>query len=187
MTQNPKNQRVGSAYWPGQNLLEFLLPECIMLRMRDTDSRKLSLPALRERRRLAVKMRLKGAKLDDISETLGMGKGAIISATKRCKEGGWAAVDLKKRGRRTGTGRRLTAEQETEIQRIIRDKTPDQLKMPFALWTRGAIVDLIKAKFDSCQGTPRLPQLCDTQFAAPVPGVSWCWRGGSQLVYPRLS
>ena len=97
---------------------------------------------------MAVRMRLKGAKLKEITETLGLTRSTIISAVKRYNEGGWPAVDLKKRGRKTGTGRRLTPEQESEIQQIIQDKTPDQLKMPFALWTRGAVVDLIKAKYD---------------------------------------
>jgi len=34
---------------------------------------------------------------------------------------------------------RLTAEQETAIQKHLVDKTPDQMKLPFALRTRGAV------------------------------------------------
>jgi hypothetical protein len=38
----------------------------------------------------------------------------------------------------------LTPEQEKEIQKKITEKTPDQLKMNFALWTRRAVCELIK-------------------------------------------
>ncbi len=37
----------------------------------------------------------------------------------------------------------LTADQEKSIRIKITDKTPDQLKLPFALWTRKAVMDLI--------------------------------------------
>jgi hypothetical protein len=35
-------------------------------------------------------------------------------------------------------------EQETELQKAIYDKCPDQMKLPFALWTRKAVQQLIK-------------------------------------------
>ncbi len=35
---------------------------------------------------------------------------------------------------------------EKAIQRIIVDKISDQLKMPFALWTRSAVRELIEAR-----------------------------------------
>jgi transposase len=38
----------------------------------------------------------------------------------------------------------LTSEQEKEVQKLIQDKVPDQLKLPFALWTRIAVQQLIK-------------------------------------------
>jgi len=38
-------------------------------------------------------------------------------------------------------------DQEREIQRLIVDKTPDQLKFPFALWTRKAVQELIRRKY----------------------------------------
>ena len=37
--------------------------------------------------------------------------------------------------------------QEREIQRLIADKMPDQLKLPFALWTRAAVGELIEQKY----------------------------------------
>jgi transposase len=48
-----------------------------------------------------------------------------------------------KRGRKCGEQRTLHAGQEKEIRELIRDKTPEQLKLPFALWTRKTVRDLI--------------------------------------------
>jgi transposase len=46
-----------------------------------------------------------------------------------------------------GDGRRLEAEQEAAVRKLITDKTPDQLKMPYALWTRAAVGQLIEQRF----------------------------------------
>jgi transposase len=60
---------------------------------------------------------------------------------------GSRTVGFKKRGRRLGEQRTLAIEQEILIMELIRDKTPDQMKLPFALWTRKAIRDLISRLF----------------------------------------
>ena len=41
----------------------------------------------------------------------------------------------------------LTVAQEKEIQRMIIDKTPDQFKLPFVLWDRKAVKELIYRQF----------------------------------------
>ena len=41
----------------------------------------------------------------------------------------------------------LTAEEAGQVQGWIRDRTPDQLKLPFALWTSRAVRDLIDLRF----------------------------------------
>jgi transposase len=58
-------------------------------------------------------------------------------------EGGEAALDGKKRGRRPGEQKALKPAQESRIRRLIVDKCPDQLKLAFALWTREAVGTLI--------------------------------------------
>jgi hypothetical protein len=57
--------------------------------------------------------------------------------------GGWAAVNVKARGRSQGSGRLLAAGQEDKIQRLIQDRAPDQLKLSYALWARPAASELI--------------------------------------------
>ncbi len=68
----------------------------------------------------------------------------VMAAHRAYLAGGWAAVNVKPRGRKQGEGRQLTPEQEAEIRRLICDKTPDQLKMAFALWNRQAVSQLIE-------------------------------------------
>src|SRR5690606_6778404 len=50
-------------------------------------------------------------------------------------------------GRTLGNGRQLTQAQEDRIRRDIGDKTPDQRKLPFALWNARAVQALIKQYF----------------------------------------
>lgn len=57
-------------------------------------------------------------------------------------------LKVKKRGRRHGQKRRLDREQERSIQHMLVDKTPDQLKLPFALWTRKAVQEEIVQYYD---------------------------------------
>jgi len=44
----------------------------------------------------------------------------------------------------------MTAHQEEEIQKVIVDKSPDQLKLSFALWNREAVRDLIEKRIKLC-------------------------------------
>jgi transposase len=115
--------------------------------MEKIDSRTLPVDALNERRRRAVKMRLDGTSLKDTARQCEMSRTTVIAAVKAYQAGGWKAVDVDRGGRPTGSGRRLSAEQEREVQRLIRDRTPDQLKMVYALWTRQAVAELIRDRY----------------------------------------
>lgn len=115
--------------------------------MERTSGKRLSTEVLNERRRQAVKLRLGGMRLAAVSEAVGLTPGTIISAMKAYQAGGWEAVAIKPRGRSVGDGRTLTAEQEKTIRKMICDRTPDQLKMPYALWSRSAVGDLVQQQF----------------------------------------
>ena len=56
------------------------------------------------------------------------------------------ALAGKTRGRRPGEQKALTWEEEAKIRKLVTDKCPDQLKLPFALWTREAVAVLIERK-----------------------------------------
>jgi transposase len=112
------------------------------------DGRKLSEAVLNERRRRAVKMRLGGATIAATAKLCEIGERTVWAATKAYACGGWSAVIVQHGHRPKGSGRLLTLEQEREVQRLIRDHVPDQLKMSYALWTRQAVRELILRRYD---------------------------------------
>lgn len=112
--------------------------------MEKIDARKLSTEAQQQIRNQAIRLRKSGRKYSDIAEICGVQLTTVCHWCKIYKEHGQKAIQIKKRGRPKGSCRTLTVEQEKVIQKSIRDKCPNQLKFPFALWTRGAVKQLIR-------------------------------------------
>jgi transposase len=83
----------------------------------------------------------------EIAEILDVSLRHVQNTVKQYKAGGIAAIKPKKRGRKKGEERSLTPEQEWDIQKIIIDKYPEQLKLPGCMWTRANIRDLIKRQY----------------------------------------
>jgi transposase len=115
--------------------------------MRKRDTRKLPPEAIQELRHRAVQMKLDGLTHLEVSRNLQVSITAVQNWVNLYRDGGWENLKLRPRGRPTGSNRTLTKRQERAIQRLIVDKTPEQLKMPFALWTRPAIGEMIEARF----------------------------------------
>ena len=63
------------------------------------------------------------------------------------EDGGPDALKLGRRGRVSGEQAKLKGWQCAQIVKLITDKTPDQLRMPFVLWTAAAVRDLVIKKF----------------------------------------
>jgi transposase len=83
----------------------------------------------------------------EASAALGITRQAVGKAVALYDEGGWEALKLGKRGRRPGEQAKLKGHQCATIVRLITDHTPDQLKMPFVLWTAAAVRDLVHERF----------------------------------------
>ncbi|MGQ0530402.1 MAG: IS630 family transposase [Panacagrimonas sp.] len=111
------------------------------------DSRTLPVDALNERRLRAVKLRMSGVPLKDVAVQCDLSRTTVIAAVKAYKAGGAKAVAIRRLGRKPGTCRLLTVDQEREVQRLIQDRTPDPLKMVYALWTRNAVAELIRERY----------------------------------------
>lgn len=106
------------------------------------DARKLSLAALEEKRRLAHQLRKRGMTRAEIGEIVGVHADTVGKWLKlRSNELGYETP-----GRKVGSGTRLSQEQSERIRKLVIDKTPDQLKMPYALWTRESVRELIRSQ-----------------------------------------
>ena len=111
--------------------------------MNTSDERQLPLAVLNERRRRAVKLRERGMTLREVAAQVELSVPTVMAAHRAYRAGGWAAVKVRARRRKPGEGRQLSGEQEAQICRLICEKTPDQLKLGFALWNRQAVVQLV--------------------------------------------
>jgi transposase len=82
-----------------------------------------------------------GAAIYELTGVTAQAASRIWSVYKR---EGLDGIRPKQRGRGRGDGMLLMPLQEREIKQIIIDKTPDQYKLQFMLWTRQAISELAK-------------------------------------------
>jgi hypothetical protein len=71
-------------------------------------------------------------------------------------------MKARKRGRSKGDQCTPGPEQEAELQRILCEKTPDQFKLIFALWTCQAVQELVKMR----TGLRRSAGLCPASLPA---------------------
>lgn len=115
--------------------------------MTKEDGRKLSREAQHERRKQAVRLHRRGLLFKDIAMALSMSEVTVRNAVKVAQTGGLKALAPKPTGRARGQNRRLSSEQELQIQRLICKSRPEQLKLQFALWTRAAVMQLVSQEF----------------------------------------
>jgi len=115
--------------------------------MEKTDARTLNQETQYELRKQYIRLRKKGMSNQLAAETVGISKTRASSIWQLYQKGGIDAIKPRKRGRKQGEHRNLTAEQEAAVKKLLIDKTPDQLKLQFALWSRDAIRLAVKKEF----------------------------------------
>lgn len=114
--------------------------------MEKQDARTLVPEAQEQLRKQAIRLH-KQMNYCQIAEVLGVSRNSVSKWCRDYEAGGQSALAPKQRGRKKGEKRTLNPLQEKEIQRCIQDKTPDQYKLTFALWSRLAVQELIKLRF----------------------------------------
>jgi len=116
--------------------------------MEKRDARKISSEAQYELRCRCLRMLRQGMKQVEVASILEVSRTSVVRWWRNYRQEGMNGLKQKTRGRRHGQKRRLDREQERSIQRMLVDKTPDQLKLPFALWTRKAVQEAIAQHYD---------------------------------------
>ena len=113
---------------------------------RSTDLRSLGARAQEAIRMRAVEVVKAGMGKSRAAEVFGVSRRAVSRWMSADRQGGKEALKAKPRGRPRGGGK-LKPWQCATIVNLITDRHPDQLKLPFYLWTRQAVGQLIEQRF----------------------------------------
>jgi transposase len=98
------------------------------------------------RRRAIVLVEQDGSSQAEAARAVGVQRQTVNLWLKRYREQGEdGLLDGRRVSGRQGKGA-LTAEQARQVRRWIADRTPDQLQLPFALWTSRAVRELIERR-----------------------------------------
>jgi transposase len=111
-----------------------------------TDARKLDGATQAHLRKLVVKAVRCAMTQTKAAARYGVSLRAVSKWMRLARDGGLRALKAGKRGRRPGGGR-LNARRAARIRALIIGQMPDQLKLPFYLWTREAVARLIEGEY----------------------------------------
>ena len=83
----------------------------------------------------------------EVARLLDVSRQSVNEWVAAHRSGGDAALAARTRGRRVGEKTVLSSLQQAAIAKAIREKNPDQLKLPGFLWTRALVCELIERRF----------------------------------------
>ena len=115
--------------------------------MEKIDFRSVDSSTRKEIRKRAIKMIAKGVQKKKVAEIFGVNPNSITNWVKKHKVLGLKGLVDNKRGVKSEDVKLLTARQEKEVQKMILDTMPDQLKLPYSLWTRKAVKELVEREY----------------------------------------
>lgn len=113
----------------------------MLYNMKTQDGRKLGPKTMEEIRIRAVQRVQDGESPEVVIKALGFSRACIYNWLARYRAGGWHAL---RTGAKSGRPSKLDGSQMAWIYNTIRDKDPQQLKLPFALWTYEMVADVVK-------------------------------------------
>jgi len=113
--------------------------------MKIRDARSLPCIAQENIRRKAIRAVMDGRKQLEVAEIFGVTRQAVGKWVKAYRQGGDKALKAGRKGRPKGGS--LRPWQAAQIAKTVVDRHPEQLKLPFYLWTREAVAQLIERRF----------------------------------------
>jgi transposase len=112
--------------------------------MRKNDARQLDHATLEAMRERAVQSVQAGESPEDVARVLGVNRSTMYGWLAQYRRGGWGALKAKPL---FGRPPKLDSRKLRWIYHTVTQKSPLQLKFPFALWTREMVATLIKDRF----------------------------------------
>lgn len=156
------------------------------------DARSL-LPASQEALRMrTVRAVINGMTQTEAAKRFGVTRGTVNLWVNRFHREGERSLKARKQGRPKGGGN-LLGLQAAQIVRTITDKTPEQIKMPFLLWTREAVQMLIEQKTGVRYSLQHVGRLLRRWGFTPQKPVRKAWEQDAKAVeywiseeYPKI-
>ncbi len=108
------------------------------------DARTLNPQTQEQIRRQAIRLREKCIPNKEVAQIVGVHYKTTSRWWQTYQAQGMSSMKCKKRGKPLGTNRTLGPGQEKHIQKKLTDRTPGQVKLPFTLWNRRAVIMLIE-------------------------------------------
>ena len=150
--------------------------------MQKTDARKLSCEAQEAlRKRVVISVIEKGLQQKEAAAIFDVTTRIITKWIKKYRQEGIEGLSKKKQGRPKSSGK-LAGWQVSWISRAITDKCPDQLKLPFMLWTREAVQQLIRERFDIEYSLPTISRLLKRWGFTPQKPVRFAYERNDQKI-----
>ncbi len=115
--------------------------------MERTDFRSVDSVTRTEIRKRAIRLIATGMQKKKVAEIFGVNQNSITNWVKKHKADGAKGLKDKVRGVKSEDKKLLSTEQEKQIQLMITDTMPDQLKLSYGLWTRKAVKELVLREF----------------------------------------
>jgi transposase len=115
--------------------------------MTKRDARFLSPEAQAEIRLRVINAVQGGMTQAQAARTFGVSRWSVVQWVKAHRGNGVRALAPKRRGRRAGEAGKLSPKQCERMRGLIVGKMPEQLKLPFYLWTRAAVQLLIQREY----------------------------------------
>lgn len=108
------------------------------------DARHLTIETQEYLRQQAIRLRLQGKRIKDISEYLGVHRNTVSDWWWQYEHDGKAALHQQLRGRLEGDGRILSPMDEEDVRKAMEGHFPEEYEIDSALWTRRAVQSLIE-------------------------------------------
>ena len=122
-----------------------------------------------------------------MSEILGVSRQTIGQWVKEHQLRGTDSFVYRKRGRPVGGGGRLKQKQANQIVKLVVDRMPEQLKLPFVLWSREAFAALIEKRFNVRLSLSTVGRLLRKWNMSPQKPARRAWEQNPEAVQEWLT
>ncbi|GAA5154457.1 MULTISPECIES: helix-turn-helix domain-containing protein [Amycolatopsis] len=141
------------------------------------DARSLPVDALEQLRRQAVAAVESGLSQTRVASLLGVSRKAVGAWVRAYQSGGESAFRPRPRGRRTGERLALSVPQQDRVVSVLTAGPPEHAGLPWLLWTRRAVSELISREFGVVLAGTTIDQYLLRWEAISRTGVFTRWSG----------